>query len=188
MNEGSRLRSALGGLQAGVLGVLGMLGVFLVAALATHRPYWLVPNLLATAFHGADAFTAGFTRSTLTGMGFLMVLYGLLGAGWGLLWGDRPIRRLWLGGAIAGYLVYLVFEKLIWKNTAPLVTVYAPEMQMRFAHVVWGLALGQSPRYAGRMSGVETPAPVVISPEHSRPEHSTEAPPREEPPPLPDIN
>src|SRR5216683_2278083 len=100
MNGGSRLRSALGGLEAGVLGVLGMLATFMVAALANHRPYWLVPNLLATAFHGPDAYTASFTRSTLTGLAFLLLLYGLLGLVWGMIWGDRQVKRLWLGGAV----------------------------------------------------------------------------------------
>src|SRR5437764_14691133 len=121
MNAGSRLRSALGGLQAGVLGALGMLLTFVLAAIVDRRSWWLAPNLIATAFHGPDAYTASLTRSTLTGMGFFLVLYGSLGAIWGLLWGEKPVRRLWLGGAVAGYLVYMIFRAVLWKNIAPLV-------------------------------------------------------------------
>src|SRR5579862_840727 len=91
MNEGGKLRYALGGLEAGVLGALGMLAVFAASAIADRRSWWLVPNLIATAFHGPDAYTASFTRSTLTGIGFWLLLYGFLGVIWGLLWGERPV-------------------------------------------------------------------------------------------------
>jgi hypothetical protein len=179
MNGNGRLRSALGGLEAGVLGSLGMLATFVVAAIADRRSWWLVPNLVATAFHGPDAYTASLTRSTLTGIGFFVVLYGLLGVAWGLLWGDRPVKRLWLGGAVTGYLVYLLFRAMLWKIIAPLVSIYAPELQFKIAHVVWGIALGQSPRYAGSIARIAVPEEV--------PPPLPPLPPHEEPPPLPEI-
>src|SRR5262249_50810956 len=151
---------------------------FLISAIGDRRAWWLVPNLLATTFHGADAYTASLTRSTFTGAGFLVMLYGGLGTLWGMLWGDRPIKRLWIGGAVTGYLVYLAFRAVLWKTIAPLVSLYAPELQFRVAHLVWGIALGQSPRYAASIARNLQP-PEVISTEPPPLE-----PPREEPPPL----
>jgi hypothetical protein len=179
MEEGGKWRSALGGLEAGVLGALGMLAVFVVSAIVGRRSWWLVPNLVATAFHGANAYTASLTRSTLTGVGFWLLLYGFLGVVWGLLWGDRPVRRLWMGGAVTGYLVYLAFRAVLWKSIAPLVSLYAPELQFKIAHLVWGIALGQSPRYAASIGRTMTPEEEVPPP-------LPPLPPREEPPPLPE--
>ena len=177
MKESGRLRYALAGLQAGVLGATAMLAVFLFAGRLTRRPVWLVPNLLATTFHGAGAYTAQFTTSTLTGVAFLFVLYGLLGAAWGLLWKDRPVKGLWMGGAVAGYLVYLLFSDVLWKWLNPYFTVYAPEMQLRVAHVIWGALLGQSPRYAASIGRALNPPEPAKLPE---PDRSAD-----EPPPLP---
>ena len=186
--KGSKLRYAVGGLQAGVLGVLGMLAVFAAAALLNHRPWWLVPNLLATIFHGPDAYTADFTRSTQTGLAFLFLLYGSLGAVWGILWADRPLKRLWLGGAVTGYLVYLLLDLVIWKNLAPLINLYVPEMQMRLAHLIWGIALGQSPVYAAniRNSGRIPVRESNVRESTLRESTVRESTVREEPPPLPD--
>src|SRR5262249_4493792 len=140
---------------------------------------------LATTFHGADAYTASLTRSTLTGAGFLVMLYGALGTVWGVLWGDRPIKRLWVGGAVAGYLVYLTFRAVLGKTIAPLVSLYAPELQFRVAHVVWGIALGQSPRYAANIARNLRP-PEVVSMEPPSIEPPRSETPTEEPPPLPE--
>ena len=178
MNESGRLRNALAGLEAGVLGTSGMLVTFLLAGSMYHRPVWLVPNLLATTFHGADAYTAGFTTSTLTGLAFLFIVYGLLGVVWGLVWKAHPVKLLWLGGAVTGYLVYLLFSTVLWKWLNPFFALYAPEMQLRVAHVVWGLLLGQSPRYAASIARALSPPAALPS--------VPSVPSVEEPPPLPD--
>ena len=161
MNESGRLRYALAGLEAGVLGAAAMLAVFFVAGRMNQRPAWLVLNLLATTFHGAGAYTAEFTVSTLTGLAFLFIVYGLLGAAWGLLWKDRPVKGLWMGGAVAGYLVYLLFSSLVWKWLNPYFSLYSPEMQLKVAHVMWGTVLGQSPRYAASIAQVLRPQPEL---------------------------
>lgn len=161
MKETGRLRFALAGLQAGVLGAVLMLAVYLVAGATGRRPLWLVPNLLATTFHGAESYSAGFNGSTSTGIAFLFLLYGLLGVLWGLFWGDRQVRRLWLGGAVAGYLVYQIFATLIWKWANPFFSLYAPEMQLRAGHIVWGLMLGQTPRYAANIRRALLPTPEL---------------------------
>jgi hypothetical protein len=102
-----------------------------------------------------------------------------------MLWGDRPIKRLWVGGAVTGYLVYLAFRAVLWKTIAPLVSLYAPELQFRVAHIVWGIALGQSPRYAANIARSLEPPAVISLPDGTEEPPSLE-PPQEEPPPLPE--
>jgi hypothetical protein len=146
------MRHALAGIQAGVLGALAMFACLIVGSLWNHRSVWLVPNLFATTFFGADAYRNQLVRTTWAGLALMVAVYGVLGMGWGLIVRDRRISWLALYGIITGLLVYFVFYDFLWKHINPLVTLYAPDQQLQLGHALWGLALARSPGYSRRIS------------------------------------
>jgi hypothetical protein len=149
-----RLRHALAGLEAGVLGAVLMCGWLFLAGSWVRRSVWSVPNLFATTFYGPDAYANGFFRWSLAGMGLIVVLYGGLGILWGMIWQERQPAFLRLAGAATGLGVYVLFFDYIWPHANPLVALYAPNRQLQLAHVLWGIVLANSPRFARNIASV----------------------------------
>jgi hypothetical protein len=138
------LGRALAGLQAGVLGSLVMLLFLMLGSVWSGRSVWNLPNLLATAFAGPDAYRNHYTRTTPGGIALIVVIYGLLGVCWGLMAGKNQPKWLPLAGLAAGLAVYEIFFGLIWKQTRPLIALYAPDRQLMAAHLLWGVLLTRS--------------------------------------------
>ncbi len=145
---GPLVRHTLAGLQAGVLGSFAMLLVLMAGSKWLGRSVWSMPNLMATVFAGPDAYQNGFTPTSVAGLALIVVIYGALGLVWGFIAREREWKWLTLGGAVAGLLVYEVFFGLIWKQTRPLIALYAPSRQLLLAHFVWGMVLARSPRFS----------------------------------------
>lgn len=160
------MRHALAGVHAGVLGSLAMLGWVMIGSAWDHRSIWSVPNLLATTFFGSDAYRNQFARTSWSGVALIIAIYGLLGLVWGAIFRDDRKPAIVLYGAIAGLLVYFVFYDFFWGHANPLVTLYAPNRQLQFGHVVWGLVLARSPKYSRRIAeSMVVRAPVEPAPE-----------------------
>ncbi|MDQ1469531.1 MAG: hypothetical protein QOJ99_1011 [Bryobacterales bacterium] len=153
-------RHALAGLEAGVLGALLMTGWLMLASVWLHRSVWSVPNLFATVFYGPEAYVNAFVHSSLSGVALLLVIYGALGVLWGVVWQEKRHPFLRLVGAFAGLLVYTLFFNFIWPHTKPLVSLYAPNRQLEVAHMLWGIMLAASPRFARNISSATGPAEV----------------------------
>ncbi len=165
------LRHALAGLQASVVGVLAMFAGLALASLFHGRSMWVVPNLFATTFFGSEAYRNRLASTSWAGIALTLAIYGVLGVLWGCIWRDRRVRWLVLYGALSGIAVYFAFYDFVWRHLNPLVTLYAPDRQIQFGHIIWGMVLARSPIYAQRIerAGIE---PV-------------EPPPPQLPPPLP---
>ena len=148
------LRHALAGLQAGVSGALIMMVWSAVGSLWGRRSIWMIPNLYATAFYGSNAYVNGFLRSSWSGLALMLLICGLGGAVWGLVWGDRRKPLQGLIGAVAGLIFYYFCFKLVWPHLGPLIPLYAPEPQVQIGYVLWGLALARSPIYSRRIAGL----------------------------------
>jgi hypothetical protein len=155
-----RLRHALAGLQAGVLGALLMTGWLMLASMWLHRSIWTVPNLFATVFYGPQAYVNAFVRSSLSGVALLLVIYGALGVMWGVVWQEKPQAFLRLIGALTGLAAYVLLFSVIWPHTRPLVALYAPDRQLEVAHMLWGIMLAASPRFARNIASVTEPAAI----------------------------
>jgi len=149
---GPGLRHALAGLQAGVLGALLILACLVVGSLWDGHSIWLVPNLFATTFFGSGVYRNQLLRTSWTGVALIVAVYGVLGALWGCIWREERTRWLGLYGAIAGAGVYFLFFSVLWRHVNPLVTLYAPELQLQLGHILWGIVLARSPLYARRIA------------------------------------
>ena len=160
--NGTRLtaRHALAGLHAGVLGALVMLGYLMIGSLWGRRSVWVIPNLFATTFFGPDAYRNQLLRSSWAGVALVLSIYGLAGILWGFFWGDERKRWIVLYGALTGLAVYFVFFDVFWNHANPLITLYAPDRQLKIAHVLWGMALARSPKYSRRIALVTSDATV----------------------------
>jgi hypothetical protein len=154
---GGMLRHALAGIHAGVLGALVMLAWLMAASVWHRRSVWLIPNLFATTFYGSEAYRNEFLRSSGSGLALMIAIYGLGGLIWGILWGEERRPFIWIYGAATGLLVYYVLFNLIWKHVNPLITLYAPDRQLQIGHVLWGMVLARSTRYARRFARNNAP-------------------------------
>lgn len=161
---GLSLRHALAGLQAGVTGALLMLGFLMIGSRWDQRSVWTIPNLFATTFFKNDIYRNEFVRSSWTGVALLVAIYGFLGILWGCAWRDERKRWLTLYGALAGLAVYFLFFDFIWQHVNALIALYGPNRQLIVGHILWGMVLARSPRYARRIAE-RLRAPVTDSSE-----------------------
>ncbi len=155
---------ALAGIQAGVAGALALF-VYLAVNSAWHRrSIWTVPNLLASTFYGESAYRQGFGARTSAGVALLVVLYGLLGALFGLVVRDHgsPLRVIFLG-LIYGTAWFFVSFDWLWKHVNPLVPLYSSDRIMLVGHLLYGAVLGgRFPLCRKQMTAV--PQPEVLPP------------------------
>ena len=143
-----KLRHALAGLEAGVLGASYMIVWLMLSSRLTGRSVWDIPNLFATTFYGQIAYQEQYFRSSLSGLALLVAICGIGGTLWGLVWRDDRQPFLMLFGAIAGLAVYFLFFDLVCPHANPLIPIYAPFRQIQIGYVLWGMALGRSPLYS----------------------------------------
>lgn len=158
---------ALAGIQAGVGGTLVLLGYLALDSAWHRRSIWLVPNLLATTFYGESAYQPRFGARTGTGLALLLVLYGLLGALFGLVVRDQGSRlRATVLGLIFGTGWFFLSFDVLWKYVNPVVRLYSPDRAMLVGHLLYGGLLGRRfPAYVQSMSMVKDPAELPALPD-----------------------
>jgi hypothetical protein len=162
----------LAGIQAGVNGTLVLLGYLALDSAWHRRSIWLVPNLLASTFYGESAYQPRFGARTGSGLALLLVLYGVLGALFGLVVRDQGSRlRMTLLGLIFGTGWFFLSFDVLWKYVNPMVRMYSPDRAMLVGHLLYGGLLGRRlPFYVRSMSAAEGPAEPPALPEPVRPE------------------
>ena len=163
---------ALAGIQAGVGGTLVLLGYLALDSAWHRRSIWLVPNLLASTFYGEAAYQPRFGVRTSSGLALLLVLYGVLGALFGLVVRDQGSRlRMTLLGLIFGTGWFFLSFDVLWKYVNPMVRMYSPDRAMLVGHLLYGGLLGRRfPAYVRSMSATEGPAEPPTLPEPAPPE------------------
>ena len=157
---GSNRFLAVAGIQAGVVGALILMGYLALDSKWHGRSVWTVPNLLASTFYGESAYRQGFGSRTSAGVALLVVVYGLLGALFGLVIRDHSTRlRITLFGLIYGTAWFFVSSTWIWEFVNPIIPIYSPDRAMLVGHILYGGVLGSRfPAYLRAMSVVESPA------------------------------
>ncbi len=153
------LRYPLAGLEAGVVGALILIAWLMLASFFAGRSVWLTPNLFATTFFGGGVYRNHFMHGSWTGIAAILAVYGVLGLFWGCIWREKRTRGLTFLGALAGIGVYFLLVDLLLPHVNPLIAVYAPVRQLEIGHVLWGMMLARSPRYARRIDETISPAP-----------------------------
>jgi len=157
---------ALAGIQAGVAGALTLLAYLALDSAWHRRSVWTVPNLLASTFYGESAYRQGFGMRTSAGVALLLVIYGLLGALFGLVIRDHgTVLRVILFGLIYGTACFFLSFDWAWKHVNPLVPLYYPQRAMLVGHLLYGSVMGSRfPGYRKEMSGA-VQQPDVVPPE-----------------------
>jgi hypothetical protein len=150
-----RMRHVLAGIGSGVAGAIFILLFLMFGCLWYHRSIWLPTNLFSTAVYGADAYTNHFVRTSWAGLAIVVVMYGVAGAVWSPVWTQvwregRP-RFLLLYGVICGAITYFLLFGVFWKRVDPFLSLYAPDRQLEFANLVWGIIVARSPITAARI-------------------------------------
>jgi len=140
--------SLLAGLEAGIVAVLVLLGWLALASAWYRRSIWTTANLMATTFYGEAALNWGFSSRTLAGLALYVVLYGIIGALFGLAVQSRASGiRITLIGVLVGLGWYYLSYTLLWRTLNPLITLYTHNGPMMAGHVLYGGFLGRFPRY-----------------------------------------
>jgi hypothetical protein len=136
-----------------------MFGCFYVGGIITGHGLWFIPNLFATVFYGDYVNADGFFHTTWAGIALIVVLYGLLGALWAGVWSSRRRPLPVFFGVLGGLVVYYALFGIFWPRIDPVISIYAPIRQLQVAHILWGVSLHTSYRYARQLAAVPK-APV----------------------------
>jgi hypothetical protein len=148
----------LAGLEAGIVAVLILLGWLALASAWYRRSIWTTANLMATTFYGEAALSRGFSTRTLAGLALYLVLYGIIGALFGLAIQNRGSGiRVTLTGALVGLGWYYLSYALLWRTLNPLIPLYTHNGPMLAGHVLYGGFLGRFPRYLHALTPPRTP-------------------------------
>ncbi len=87
-------------------------------------------------------------NASWSGIALIIAVYGALGSLWGCIWRDEPRPWLTFYGALFGMTVYYIMFHFVWRRINPLMFLYAPDRQLEVGHLIWGMILARSPRYA----------------------------------------
>jgi hypothetical protein len=140
--------SLLAGLEAGVIAALILLGWLALASAWYRRSIWTTANIMATTFYGDAALGRGFTFRTLAGLALYLILYGTIGALFGIAVQSRgPGTRVVLIGVVVGLGSYYLFYAVLWRTLNPLITLYTHGTPTIAGHLLYGCFLGRYPRY-----------------------------------------
>jgi hypothetical protein len=144
----------LAGLEAGIVAALVLLGWLALASAWYRRSIWTAANIMATTFYGEAALGRDFTSRTVAGFALYLVLYGIIGALFGLTLAGRAASfRITLIGALVGLGWYYLSFAIVWQNINPLILLYTHRGPMIVGHAVYGGLLGRFPRYLHTATG-----------------------------------
>ena len=138
----------LAGLEAGIVAALVLLGWLALASAWYRRSIWTAANIMATTFYGDAALGRDFTSRTVAGIALYLVLYGIIGALFGLTLASRDASlRITLIGVLVGLGWYYLSFAILWQNINPLIPLYTHPGPMMAGHALYGGLLGRFPRY-----------------------------------------
>jgi hypothetical protein len=138
----------LAGLEAGVIAALILLGWLALASAWYRRSIWTAANIMATTFYGEAALGREFTFRTVAGIALYLVLYGAIGALFGLTLASRDASlRITVIGVLVGLGWYYLSFAILWQNINPLIPLYTHGGPMMLGHALYGAWLGRFPRY-----------------------------------------
>jgi hypothetical protein len=145
---GPEVYGLLAGLEAGIIAALVLLGWLAIASAWYRHSIWTSANILATTFYGEAALGGVFTSRTVAGLALYLMLYGIVGALFGLALASRESGlRLTLIGVLAGLGWYYLSFALLWRIINPLISLYTHRGPMIAGHVLYGALLGRFPTY-----------------------------------------
>jgi hypothetical protein len=130
------------GLEAGVFGGLAMTAFLILVYLLHGRPWWLWPNVLATALYRGQSLGRGPDWHTVSGFALQVLMTGIVGALFGTTFPQVPASaRLVLLGLLWGLAWYFLSASLF-RQIAPLVAIASPGYAMLAANLIFGACLG----------------------------------------------
>lgn len=151
-HKNAEAHSLLAGLEAGIVAALVLLGWLALTSAWYRRSIWNAANIMATTFYGEAALSRRFSYRTMTGLALYLVLYGTIGALFGLAVQTRGTRlRMTLIGVLVGLAWYYLSYALLWRYLNPLITLYTHTGPMIAGHALYGGMLGRFPRYLGAL-------------------------------------
>ncbi|HLY20568.1 MAG TPA: hypothetical protein VKR61_25245 [Bryobacteraceae bacterium] len=150
LHTGREADCLLAGLEAGIISALVLLAWLSLASAWYSHSIWTAANTMATTFYGEAALGGVFTSRTVAGLALYLILYGIIGALFGLALASRgpgPGLRITMIGVVTGLGWYYLSFALLWRNLNPIITLYTHRGPMIAGHVIYGGLLGRFPNY-----------------------------------------
>jgi hypothetical protein len=173
MQRGARsFIDLLVGIEVGVLGGSIALVWFALVSPVAGQPWWIIPNLFASALYSEYHVRAGASVVTCVGVALHLVTSGIVGAINALV---TPGGRLFsLGVALVWYVFCYLW---LWKRIAPLLPLYGSQPVIIAGWFIFGSVLGWHPWFRARAAPPQAAAQrmsVTASESGSFTEHCTE--------------
>ena len=142
---GFLLRS-LSGVETGMIGGLLTLVWLLVTGWLLGAPGWVIPNLMATPFHGQRSLTADFGFVTLSGIALHLLECGLAAMAFAWLASPEwPAGRSLVAGLVLSLFAHGLMETFFLERWNPVLLSYAPPAVLWTGGMLFGLVLGCTP-------------------------------------------
>jgi hypothetical protein len=143
----------LAGLEAGIVAALFLFGWPALASAWHRRSIWTAANIMATTFYGEAALGGNFNSRTVAGLALYLVLYGIIGALFGLTLASRDasLRITLIGVPVRLGWYYLSFA-ILWRNINPLIPLYTQSGPIIADHTFHGGMPGRFPRYLNTLA------------------------------------
>jgi hypothetical protein len=133
----------LAGLEAGVIAALTLRGWLALASAWYRRSIRTAANIMATTSYGEAALGRSFSFRTVAGIALYLVLYGTIGALFGLTLANRDASlRITPIGVLVGLGWYYLSFAFLWRNINPLIPMYTHSGPMMVGHALYGGLLG----------------------------------------------
>jgi hypothetical protein len=147
-HQKSRSYVILAGLESGIVAALALLGWLALASAWYRHSIWTAANIMATTFYGEAALGRDFTSRTVEGLALYLVLYGIIGALFGLTLANRDASlHTTVIGVLVGLGWYYLSFAILWQNIDPLIPLYTHRGPMILGHALYGGLLGLFPRF-----------------------------------------
>jgi hypothetical protein len=158
MRRATKLIDLLVGIEVGVLGAFVALAWFAIISPVVGQPWWIIPNLFASALYSEYHVRAGASAVTWVGAAIHVVVSGMIGAINGLL---TPGGRLF--GIVVATTAYVVCYLWLWKRIAPLMLVYASQPVVIAGCFMFGSVLGWHPWFAAHARDIAVEQPWAVT-------------------------
>ena len=141
---------ALAGLQAGILAGLIALVYLMLDGAIRGRGLWAFANLVSATVYQGRALSHSFRWATLVGMALHLIISGIVGVSFAFIlrpFASRPARSYLVGGCL-GLVWYFTACRYLWPQVNPAIVIYQPFPGMLLAHLLYGLCMGRTARFA----------------------------------------
>lgn len=152
---------ALAGVEVGVLGGLCALLYHMLDGIQRGAGPWEFANLVAGTFYPGRALSYSFSRATLAGVSFHLIVSGLAGAAFSFALArflNSTKLSILVALCLSAAWYYLGF-RFLWAHLNPAIVIHQPFPGIIMGHLIFGFCMGLYPRFVRELGPWKRPEP-----------------------------